>query len=176
MGNSLSRRAVRVCAAGALLLSLALTPAFARMSAFAGPAARPGIAPGHFAAPAIRGFGRFGANRARSGRFGFDRFGSNRFGFNRFGFNRFGSNANALESGLFGLGGWGYWGYPWGYPQAATPAAPILVDAGGPPMVINIFSGGGDGAGEPPAGGCVIHLLRYDAAGRYVGERQSSGC
>jgi len=43
-------------------------------------------------------------------------------------------------------------------------------------MVINIFSGGGDGAGEPRAGGCVTHLLRYDTAGRYVGERQSSGC
>jgi hypothetical protein len=172
MCNSLSTRAVRACAAGTLLLSLTLTFAFADMSAFAGTTARPGMGPGHFASPGFLGFSRLGVNRARPGRFGFDRFGSNRFGINWFGFNRFGLNANGLESGLLGLGGWGYWGYP--QPSPETPAAPVIVDAGSPPVAINVYTGGG--ADDPPAGSCVVHLLDYDTAGRYVGERQFPGC
>jgi hypothetical protein len=34
----------------------------------------------------------------------------------------------------------------------------------------------GGGAGGLPTEGCVVHLLRYDTAGRYVGERQFPSC
>ena len=166
MRNSLSIRAARACAAGTLFLSLALTPAIA----FAGPPAHAGIGAVHFASHGFRGFNRF-----RSGRFGFDRSGHNRFDFDRFGFNRFrsnrfGSNADVLDSGLLGLDGWGY---PTVFPTA--PAAPVVVGAAGPPVAINVYAGGG--AGNAEAGGaCVIHLLEYDKAGNYTGERQIPEC
>jgi hypothetical protein len=163
MRNSLSMRAARACPAGTLLLSLALPPAIAHM-----PASRTGIGPGHVAPLGFRSFNRIGVNRFRYNRFGFDRFDNHRFGFNRFG-----GNVNAFDSGLLGLDGWGYWGYPPSSPTA--PAAPIIVGAGGPPVVINAYSGVAADPGEH-GGGCVIHQLQYDSAGSYVGERQIPGC
>jgi hypothetical protein len=152
MRNSLSTRAARACAAGALVLSLALTPAIAAAHGF-----------GHFAPRGLRGFDRFGVNHFRS---------------NRFGFHRFGRNGNALDFGLLGLDGWGYWDYPSSYPTA--PAARIIIGAGGPPVAINVYAGGGADAGDPPApggGACpVLHQLHYDKDGHYVGERQIPGC
>jgi hypothetical protein len=145
---------------------------------FFGPPAHAALGRGHFALRGFRDFSRFGANRMGPDRFGFNRFsndhfGFNRFGFNRFGFNRFGFNANALSFGLLGLDGFGSWGYPQPFP--ATPAAPIVVDAGGPSVAINVYTGGG--AGDPAAAGaCVIHRLEYDKAGHYVGERQIPEC
>jgi len=180
MRNSLSTRAARACFTGALVLSLAFTPTVAHMAT---PPARTGIGAGHFAAHGFRGFTRIGADRFGFNRFRFDRFDNHRFdfdrfGFDRFGYNRFGRNANALDFGLLGLDGWGYWGYPPSYPTA--PAAPIIIGAGGPPVSINVYAGGGSGAGDPAAAGggtCpVLHLLNYDKAGRYVGERQVPAC
>lgn len=155
MRISLSTRTARACAAGALVLSLAFTPSVAP--------ARGGAGFVHFASHRPRGFDRFGVNHFRS---------------NRFGFNRFGRNANALDFGLLGLDGGGYWGYPPYYPTA--PAGPIIIGAGGPPVAINVYSGGGAGAGDPAAAGggacSVVHLLKYDKAGHYVGERQIPAC
>ena len=109
MRNSLSTRAVRACVAGALVLSLALTPS---------------VAPAHGGA----GFVHFASHGSRA----FDRFGVNHFRSNGFGFHRYGRNGNALDFGLLGLDGWGSWDYPPYYPTA--PAAPIIVGAGGPPV------------------------------------------
>lgn len=170
MRNSLSMRTARACAAGTLFLSLALTPAIA----FAGPPAHAGIGAVHFASHGFRGFNRF-----RSSRFGFDRSGHNRFDFDRFDFdrlgfvrfrsNRFGLNANVSDFGLLGLDGWGY---PTLFPTA--PSAPVVVGAAGPPVAINVYAGG---AGDAGAGGaCVIHLLEYNKAGNYTGERQIPEC
>jgi hypothetical protein len=153
MRNSLSMRAARACAAGTLLLFVALAPAVAHVSApSAGPAARGGL----------HRVNRFGFNHSR-----IDHFDSRRFRLNRFG-----SNANALFSGLDGSD---YWNYPPSYPTG-----PIIVGSGAPPAVINVFAGGDPGASEVGAAGgvaCpVVHLLEYDAAGRYVGERQLPAC
>jgi hypothetical protein len=177
MRISPSTKGARAWAAGALFFSLSLTPALAHISTpFARPLARAGIGPGpgHFAPLRFRALNRFAANRFKFNRFGFDRFDDHRFRFDGFRFNRFG--ANASDFGLLGLG-LGYWGYPTSPPTA--PAGPIIVGAGGPPVVINVYAGDSAGAGEVGAAGgaCpVVHLLNYDKAGRYVGERQVPAC
>jgi len=180
-------RTVRACAAGALLLSLALTPAVARMAApFAGPPARAATGAGHFAPFGFRGFNRIGVSRFGFNRFGFERFGHHRFDFDRFGsnrfdfngFDRFGRNANALNFGLLGLDGWGAWDSSPYYPTA--PAGPIIIGTGDLPVAINVYAGGGAGAGDPAAAGggaCpVLHQLHYNKDGHYVGERQVPAC
>ena len=141
MRISVSMRAARACAAGTLFLSLAVTPANAHM---AGPSARAGTGASHFATHGSRGFNRFGANRFGFNGFRFDRFEDHRFRFDRFGFNRFG--ANALDFGLLGLAGLGYWGYPTSFPTAS--AGPIIVGEGGPPLVINVYADRDPGGGE----------------------------
>jgi hypothetical protein len=173
-------------AAATLLLPLALTPAVAHIATpFARPLARVGIAAGHFSSGRFHVFNRFGAGRFGSNRFGFDRFDNyhfdfGRFGPNRFRYNRFAANAGPLDFGLlgFGGGGGGDWGYPPAYPTA--PPAPIVFNAGGPPVAINVYAGGGTGPGEVGAAdgaACpVVHLLEYDKAGHYTGERQIPGC
>ena len=175
MRISLDTRAARACAA-ALVISLSAAPSFARMGGVGGASfGRPGFGPGHAHGFAPRGFKPgFGPNRFGFDRFGpkrFGRFGSNRFGrfgfnrFGRFGFNRFG---NQLLIGGWGSDGWG------GYSVPAAASEPIIL-GGGAPVIINV------GAEPAPSGagyegGCVIHKLIYDSAGKYVGERQSPQC
>ncbi len=143
----------------------------------AGGAPRPGA--GSFCGRReFRGFGRFGGNRGRSGRFGFDRYRSNRSRFNQFGLQPVRLERQCLGLPACSVSVAGAIGATLGATRKRrAPAAPIVVDGGcvrrwrstSLPAVAA-------GAGDPPAGGCVIHMLRYDAAGRYVGERQFLGC
>ncbi len=179
MAIPLVSRAGRAFIAGTLALSLGLAPGFAHV---APPLAAAGVHQargfGHFPRSGFRGFNRFGFdrgfNRSDFDRFGVNRFGFDRFGFNRFGFNRFGRHGwegNAGNWNQLGFGGWGYSDY-----SPSAPAAPAIVLGGGAlPAVINIYPG----AAPDPVdyqGGCVIHQLRYDRDGNYIGERQSSNC
>jgi hypothetical protein len=149
-------RGARAYALATLIVSLGLSPSFARMG---GPAggwfAHPAFGMGHFSHSAPGGFNR----RFEADPFGSQRLGANRF--DRFGdnhFNRFG------RSPLF-VGGWGWGGLP-----APAASEPIVVGASAP-VIINI---GVDPAqrADAYAGGCVIHKLKYDSAGKYIGERQ----
>ena len=162
MAISLSSRAARACAA-ALIISLGAAPSSARMGGAGGASfGRPGFGPGHAHGFAPRGFNRrFGFDRLGSKRF--DRFGFNRF--DRFGFNRFGNQ-------LF-IGGWGWDG--WGGVPVSTGVSEPIILGGGAPVIINV---GAEPAprGAGYEGGCVIHKLIYDGAGKYVGERQSPQC
>ena len=176
MRNSLVIRAARACAAATLLVSLGLSPSYARMGGPSGASiGRPasGFGHPHFAAHGFNrrfdigrfGFHRFGPNRFD--RFGFDRF--NRFGFNHFNrFNRFGGNQ------FFVGGGWGCCG--WGGVPVSTAASEPIVVGDGAPVIINIGADPGSGAASAGSGGCVTHKLIYDGDGKYVGERQSSQC
>jgi hypothetical protein len=166
MPISLSSRAARACAA-ALVFSFGLTPSFARTSGPGGASfARPAFGAGHSPHFAPRGFNRrfdfnhFGVNRFSSKQF--YRFGSNRFG--RFGFDRFGNQ-------LF-IDGWGWDGWG-GVPVSTGVSEPIILGSGAP-VIINVGDPLPSGAGSE--GGCVVHKLIYDSAGKYVGERQSSQC
>jgi hypothetical protein len=167
MRISLATRASRASLAATLVLSLSLSPSFARTG---GSFARPAFGMAHFSHFAPHGFNRrFDSGRFSFNRFGprrFDSFGFNRFNrFNRFGFNRFGNQ-------LF-VGGWGGWG---GYSAPAAAFEPIIVGDGAP-VIINIgVEPTASDAGRAYAGGCVIHKLNYDANGRYVGERQIPLC
>jgi hypothetical protein len=168
----LSLRVARACAIATFILSLGLAPSFAHMGAGPGPVARPGPGFGHSPHFAPHGFNR----RFEAGRFGFDRFGPNRFdrsGFNRlnrFGPNRFGGNQF--------FGGWGGSGWDgWGGVPASTEASEPILAGDGAPVIINIGVDPGQGdAGGALSGGCVIHKLNYDNAGKYVGERQIPQC
>ena len=161
MRISLAVRAARASFAATLVLSLSLSPSFARMGGSVGGSfGRPAFGMGHFSHFAPHGFNR----RFDAGRFRFNRFGFNRF--NRFGFNGFRS---PLFVGGWGWGGWGDWG---GYSVPAAASEPIMVGDGAP-VIINI---GVDPAAGAAANGCVIHKLNYDASGKYVGERQISLC
>jgi hypothetical protein len=155
-------RAARVCSIATLLLPLGLTPSFAHMGGGRGPVARPGPGFGHSSHFASGGFNR----RVEPGRFGFNHLGPNRF--DRFGFhhfNRYGGNP------LLGWG-WGDWG---GFPTSGT-SKPVIVEEGAP-VIINIgLDSGPVDAGGALSGGCVIHKLNYDNAGKYVGERQIPRC
>ena len=163
MRISLGSRAARACAA-ALVISLGAAPSFARMGGVGGASfGRPAFRPGHAHGFAPRGLKPgFGANR-----FGFNRVGPKpvyRFGYNRFGYNRFG---NQLLIGGWGWGGWG--GVP-----VSTASEPIIL-GGGAPVIIDVGADPAPAAGGS-AGGCVVHKLIYDSAGKYVGERQSPLC
>ena len=177
MRISLATRAVRACAAAALVFSLGLAPAFARGQGGAS-FARPAFGMGHSSRFAPRGFNpRFGFNRS-----GFDRFGPNgsaRFGaspFGRFGFNRFNRFGQFGRNQLL-IGGWGWGGWGWGGdPASAGASAPIIVGDGAP-VIINVGADPAPGDAAAGYGGaCVIHKLIYDSSGKYVGERQSPQC
>ena len=101
----------------------------------------------------------------------------NRFDFNRHAFNRFGHHRfNRIGRNQLGLADWGYSGGPWDY-SGGQPPAPIIVGGGGPPVSINLYTGAGGGEiGGGYTGGCVIHKLLYDRAGKFVGERQIPAC
>ena len=166
MAISLSSRAAFACAAATLVFCLGVAPSFARMGGGAS-FGRPSPGFGHSPRFAPRGFNR---------RFDFDRFGLNRFGsrrFDRFGFNRFGRfGFNRFGNQLF-IGGWGSDG--WGGVPVSTGVSEPIILGDGAPVIINV------GANPAPRGvghegGCVIHKLIYDSAGKYVGERQSPQC
>jgi hypothetical protein len=155
-------RGARAYALATLVVSLGLSPSYARMGGAMG---RPAFGGGgHFQHFAPGGFNR----RFEAGRFGFNRFGPNRFDrfgssrFNRFGFNRFGGN-------LLFVGGWGWGG--WGGFPAPAASEPIIVGDSAP-VIINIGVDPANGL----SGGCVIHKLNYDSNGKYVGERQIPQC
>ena len=151
MRNSLLTRAARASVAGTLLLSLGLGPALAHVAA-----AHSSVAFVHGRPLGLRASNHFDFKRHA-----FDRFDRHRFGFNRFRGNQLGL-------------GWGLWGYSSDQPQA--PSEPIIV-GGGPPVVINLDAGvGGGEIGGGYMGGCVIHKLMYDPAGKFVGERQIPAC
>ena len=165
MAISLSSRAARACAAITVLFCLSVTPSSARMgggASFGRPTPGFGHSP-HFAPRGSNrrfGFERFGLNRFGSKRF--DRFGFNRF--NRFGFNRFGNQPF--------IGGWGSDGWD-GVPVSTGVSEPIILGDSAP-VIINVGADPALGGGYQ--GGCVIHKLIYDSAGKYVGERQSPQC
>jgi hypothetical protein len=169
----LSLRVARACAIATVILSLGLAPSFARMGGSAGGSfAHSSFGTDHASHLAPRGFNQ----RFETGRFGFNRFGPNRFdrsGFNRlnrFGPNRFGGNQF--------FGGWGGSGWDgWGGVPASTGASEPILAGDGAPVIINIGVDPGQGdAGGALSGGCVIHKLNYDNAGKYVGERQIPQC
>ena len=170
MRISLATRASRACAVAMAVVSLSLTPSFARMSG--GPAggsfAHPAFGLGHFSHFAPRGFNR---------RFDFDRFGSNRFRpnrFDRYGFNRF-NRFGPFDGNQLFIGGWGWGGWE-GVLVSTGTSEPIVVGEGAP-VIINVGAGAGPGdAGGGYGGGCVVHKLIYDHDGKYVGERQSPQC
>lgn len=164
MRISLVTRAARASFAALAVLSLSLSPSFARTGGSAGGSfGRSAFGMAHFSHFAPHGFNR----RFDAGRFSFNRFGPkqfDRFGFNRFSFNRFG---NQLFVGGWGWGGWG------GYSAPAAASEPIIVGDGAP-VIINI--GTNPAPSDAYAGGCVIHKLNYDANGKYVGDRQIPRC
>jgi hypothetical protein len=100
------------------------------------------------------------------------------FARNRFARNGFKGNF-FFNQGLLlgGCCGWGFGGGPWvGAPS--TGADPVIVSAGGPPVVINLSPPGaatGDLAGGYE-GACVVHQLQFDSAGKYIGERHYPQC
>lgn len=165
MRNSLLTGVFRASVAGTILFSFSLTPVLAHMGGggFAG-AARPGGAFFHGRAFGFHGFGHSAMNH----RFFF---GHNRFVRNGFK-GKFLFNQGLLLGGCCGFG-WGPWSGP-----SPTGAEPVIVSAGGPPVVINLSPPGaasGDVAGGYE-GACVVHQLQFDSAGKYVGERQYPQC
>ncbi|HEX9169654.1 MAG TPA: hypothetical protein VF886_12130 [Roseiarcus sp.] len=153
MRTSLWVRAVCGSAAVMLFLSLGFEAALARGSAsFGAPAMRPG---GHAFAPGSRHGGFFpglhGGSRS-------DRFSRNDRFRNRF--------------GLFGGGFW-YSPYAFADVGGGDDDQVIIVTA----HSLNEFPAAITESADPPSqGGCVIHKLNYDSAGKYVGERQIPGC
>jgi hypothetical protein len=162
MRISLATRAGRAFFAATLVLSLSLSPSFARIGGSAGASlGRPAFGMAHFSHFGPHRFGR----RFDAGRFSFNRFGPSRF--DRFGFNHFSRFGNQLF-----VGGWG-WG---GYSAPAAASGPMTVGDGAPIIInIGVDPTQGDAAGAY-AGGCVIHKLIYDSNGKYVGERQIPQC
>jgi hypothetical protein len=161
----LSFRVARACALATLIVSLGLTPSWARMGSSAGGSfAHPSFGMGHAPHFAPHGFNP----RFETGRFGFNRLGPNRF--DRFGFHRF----NRFGGNQLLVGGWGWDGWG-GVPASAGASEPILAGDGAP-VIINIGVDPATGGDEALSGGCVIHKLSFDNAGKYVGERQIPHC
>ena len=100
------------------------------------------------------------------------------FARNRFARNGFKGNFFFNQGALLGCcgGGWG-WGGPWVGPTSAG-ADPVVVGAGGPPVIINISppAATGEAANGGYEGACVVHQLQFDSAGKYIGERQYPQC
>ena len=156
MRTSLETRAVAASAALALFLSLGLEAPLAHGGpSFGAPAMRPGFVHGHGWAPGSRNASR--QSWAFRGQNGFRRDGRFRNG-----------------GGFYGPG---FWYGPYGYADAGGGggAGGLVIVVGAP--ALSVFPGAPAGAADPsPEGGCVIHKLKYDGAGNYVGERQTPGC
>ncbi|HKN28694.1 MAG TPA: hypothetical protein VJY34_12730 [Roseiarcus sp.] len=79
--------------------------------------------------------------------------------------------AGAAYPWLWGPASWDGFGQP-----SPAPDPPVAVaDGGAPLLAVNVYPGVAQGAGDR-RGGCVIHQLKYDGAGKYVGERQTPYC
>jgi hypothetical protein len=156
MRTSLETRAVAASAAVALFLLSGPQAALAHgQMSFGAPALRPGFVHGHGWALGSRNASR--QSSAFRGESGFRR------------------------NGRFRNGGWFYgpgsWYGPYGYADAGGGggAGGLVIVVGAP--ALSVLPGAPAGAADPsPEGGCVIHKLKYDAAGNYVGERQTPGC
>jgi hypothetical protein len=120
---------------------------------------RPGFAHGHGWAPGSRR--QAWAFRGQNGFRGYGRF-RNGGGFYGPGF----------WYGPYGYGG-GY-GYGYGDAGGGGAAGPVIIVVGAP-AARDFLAAPGAAADPGPEGGCVIHKLNYDSAGRYVGERQTAG-
>jgi len=153
-------RAASASAAVTLFLSFGLEVALAHTQAsFWSPVMRPGFVHGHGLTPGWGNGGRSSCawrGQSRGNRWSRDGWFWNGGGF-------YGS---------------GFWYSPYGFADAASGVsgdAPVVIVVGAPSF--NDF---------PPAvtesadwrseGGCVIHKLIYDRAGKYVGERQTPEC
>src|SRR5208337_1530756 len=174
MANPLFSRAARAFVAGTLALSLGLAPAFAHMPLRGGPAGHAAIGPIHGARPAQRGWSRYGRDREGwSGERGFSWNGQRGYRWN--GRGRYGWNGWGANPGLWGVGSLGVWD-GWGAPES-PPAAPAFALGGdGPPAAVTVIAPGPVAGPGEYGGGCVIHQLRYDRTGNFIGERQYSNC
>ena len=88
---------------------------------------------------------------------------------------RFGRNGRFWNGG--GFYGSGFWYGPYGFADTAGGGgAGSLIIVVGAPSFNDLPAAPNEGADPGPQGGCVIHRLNYDSAGKYVGERQTAGC
>jgi len=146
-------RAAAAFAAVALFLSPSLKAALAHgQASFRAPMMRPAFAAGHAQAQGWRGGGRQSWNWRRWN-------GRNRWNWSWGGF------------------GSGYSFSPYGYADMSSGfggGAPVIVV--GAPSFNDFPAAVEECANFSAEGGCVIHKLSYDTAGKYVGERQIPGC
>ncbi len=76
-----------------------------------------------------------------------------------------------------GLYGSGFWYSPYGYADSSSGvggSGPVIIVAA--PSFNDFPAAAPEGADPASPGGCVIHKLNYDRAGKYVGERQIPAC
>jgi hypothetical protein len=73
-----------------------------------------------------------------------------------------------------GSDGPGFWSSPYGFAGPAVGGAPLVV-VGTPALNLDP-NATAESFYRRPEGGCVIHRLMYDHAGKYVGERQTPEC
>jgi len=156
MRASLSMRAAAASAAVMLFLSPGLEAALAHSQAsFRSPGIRPGLVHSHGQALGWRNGGRQSWTWRSQ--------------------NRWSRNGRFWNYG--GFYGSGFWFSPYTYADASSGVsggAPVIV-VGAPSF--NDFPAAVDENADPKAeGGCVIHRLSYDSAGKYVGERQFPQC
>ncbi len=155
MRTSLLMRAVSASAAVTLFLSLGVEAPLAHgASSFRAPVMRGGPVHGHMSALGSR----HGSRSSWAWR----------------GENRFSRNGRFRNGG--GFFGSGFWFSPYAYADTGSAAggSPLVV-VGAP--ALNVFPAAASESFDANAqGGCVIHKLIYDRAGKYVGERQTPEC
>ena len=159
----LSFRVARACALATLLSSLGLAPSFAHMGA--GPAPALGRVPDSATSNISRRMGSTGALKVD----GLASIASARTG--SIASASIASIVSAETSFSLAAAGGGAVGAGTPLPQRTSPFA-----GGGAPIIINIGVDPGPGDAGALGGGCVIHKLTYDNAGKYVGERQIPHC
>jgi hypothetical protein len=155
MRSFLLMRGACASAAATLLFSLGFASSLAHAPPlFGSPAMRPGIVHSHGQAPGWRNRDRRSwAWRSRSP------LGRNGWFWN--------------QGGIYGSG---FWFSPYAYADtgSATGGGPLVV-IGAP--ALNVFPAAAtDNFDQSSEGGCVIHKLIYDRAGKYLGERQTPEC
>jgi hypothetical protein len=153
MRSSLSMRAAAASAAVALFLSPGLDAALAHgRASFRVPMMRPAFAAGHAQAQG----GRNGGRQSWTWQ---------------------GQNRRSRWVWYWGGFGSGYPFSPYGYADTSSEfggGAQIIVV--GAPSFNDFPAAVDESANFSAEGGCVIHKLGYDSAGKYVGERQIPGC
>ncbi len=157
MRTSLLMRGASASAAVALFLLSGPGAALAHgQMSFGSPAMRSGTGHGHASAPGFRN----GSRSSWAWR------GSNRGA-------RFGRNGRFWNGG--GFYGSGFWYGPYGFADTGGGGAgPVIIVTA--PSFSDFPAAAPEGAGPGSQGGCVIHKLSYDRAGKFVGERQTSQC